>query len=80
MASKQSYWGEVTLTSIPPADIWLNGRRVSTGSGVKLRVRDGEHTVQMKTADGREQSFPIDVEPDSKRTYRWLFDLQKLQD
>lgn len=70
---------EIYLTSIPVADIWLDGRQVASQRSVRVRVLTGEHQIRMRAPDGVEHRFTIQVEAGPMRTYRWLFEQEKLQ-
>ena len=70
---------EIYLTSIPLGDIWLDGRKVASQRSVTVRVLTGEHQLRMIAPDGVEHRFTIQVDTGPVRTYRWLFEQEKLQ-
>ncbi len=66
--------GLITISSLPRADVYVDGKRVRKTPLFKHEVNAGAREVRLVTADGRSHSFKLDVRDGSDIHKVWSFD------
>lgn len=63
----------MTIQSIPPSDVFVDGTHIVMGSVFRKSFPAGQHHVRLVTPDGRSKEFDVTIKPDSEVTKRWNF-------
>jgi diacylglycerol kinase family enzyme len=66
--------GSLTISSMPRAQVMIDGEYVRVTPIFQHSVTAGTHTVLLVTEDGRRKSFRVEVSADHETRKIWLFD------
>ncbi len=66
--------GSITINSIPPGEVFIDGRDVGPTPVVEFTVPAGRHTIRVERAGYKTRSESIDVHPNNPVRKTWVLD------